>query len=185
MGFGAKQSTLVSVKAETDNIPGLLDSIARKYPFLDFWSSPTSKITIASTPIDLTFPSVVVSGLPSGLTVRKVALILTARAIYDSSGVDNYIKSASKTLRIKVSTGAWGLDDIVGITFALNSLYTIGTYKESGPVIVGSHDIKSVVTGDGTYNIMSNETSRSDALASLGDSLELYDIQTGLRVFFS
>lgn len=156
-----------------------------KYTFLDFWSSPMANITITSTPTDLTFPSVVVSELPSGLTIRRVALILTSRAIYDSSGADNYINAASKTLRIKKSTGVWGTDDIVGITFALNSLYTIGTYKEAGPVIIGSSDIKAVVTGDGTYNVMSNQTSWGDALVSLGNSLELYDIQTGLRIFYS
>ncbi len=178
MGFGPKNSTILEIQTRADEIP-------RKYPFLDFWSSPMANITITSTPTDLTFPSVVVSGLPSGLEIKKVALILTVRALYDSSGADNYISLAGKTLRIKASTGAWGLDDIVGITFALNSLYTIGTYKESGPVIVGSADIKSVVVGDGTYEVMSNQTSRSDALVSLGDSLELYDVQTGLRIFYS
>lgn len=187
---------LAAIKAKTDNLPSdpasetgrvqdVETDVGRKYPFLDFWSVPEDKITVTSLAADLDFPSIVVSGLPSGLTIRRVVLIMTCRAINDTSGADNYINGASKTLRIKKSTGAWGTDDIVGITFDNQSLYCVASSKEAGPVTIGDTDIKTEVDGNATYNVRSEETNRSDAILALGNNLELYDVQVGLRVFYS
>lgn len=159
--------------------------LGRKYSFLDFWSAPEDKLTVDSSAADIDFPDIVVAGLPSGLTIRRIVLIFTCRAILDTSGSDNYINSASKTLRVKKSTGTWGSDDLIAITFANQSLYCVASSKEAGPVLVGDTDIKSEVDGDATYNVRSDETNRSDAIVSLGDDLELYDVQVGLRVFYS
>ncbi len=160
-------------------------ALGRKFSFVDFWSAPTDKLTIAAAPGDLTFPNIVVAGLPLGLTIKKVVLILTVRALNNLDAADNYIDAANKTLRIKVSTGTWGVNDIVAITFPINSLYCKGGQKEPGPVFIGSADLSSVVTADGTYNVMSNQTQRADAISALADSLELYDVQVGLRVFYA
>ncbi|MBW2674252.1 MAG: hypothetical protein JRD89_12700 [Deltaproteobacteria bacterium] len=171
MGFGV---TLTAVET----------ALARKYPFMDFWSLPADKLTVGATAADLDFPDVVVSGLPSGATIKRAVAILTARAIKDTSGSDNYIDQANKTLRVKKSTGTWGTDDIVAITFDQNSLYCAGGTKEPGIAIIGSQDVKAEVDGDGTYNFRSDQTNRSDAISALADSLELYDLQVGIRIFF-
>jgi hypothetical protein len=171
-----------------NNAPTLttvLADLARKFSFIDFWSSPEDNLTVTNSAADITFPNIVISGLPSGLTIQRIVLILSIRAIFDTSGSDNYIDAASKTLRIKKSTGTWGTDDIVAITFAQNSLYCVADSKESGPVLIGDTDLSSVVDGDATYNVMSNETERGDAIVVAGADLELYDIQVGLRVFYS
>ena len=156
----------------------------RKYPFMDFWSLPADKITVPGIAADLTFPDVVVSGLPSGATLKRVVVILTLRAINDTSTANSYIDQASKTLRVKKSTGAWGTDDLVGITFDQNSLYCVASTKEAGPTIIGSHDVKGEVDGDATYNFRSEETERGDAISALANNLELYDVQVGLRIFY-
>lgn len=185
-----------AIKAKTDNLPAdpasetgtvadVETDVGRKYPFLDFWSAPADLITVTSTAADLAFPDIVVSGLPSGLTIRRVVLIFTCRAIKDTSAVANYINGASKTLRIKKSTGAWGTDDLVGITFDNQSLYCDASTKESGLPIVGDTDIKSEVDGNATYNVRSEQTNRSDAIVALGNNLEIYDVQVGVRVFYS
>lgn len=191
MGFGVKQADVTAIKEKTDNLPSdpadesdLEDILGRKYPFMDFWSVPADKITVPGTADDLTFPSVVVSGLPSGATLIRVVVILTIRAINDTSTADNYIDQASKTLRVKKSTGAWGTDDLVGITFDQNSLYCVASTKEAGTAIIGAHDVKGEVDGDATYNFRSEETERGDAISALADNLELYDVQVGLRVFY-
>jgi len=155
-----------------------------QYAFMDFWSAPADKITVSSTASDINFPDVVVSGLPSGATIKRAVVILTVRAIEDTSGSDNYINQASKTLRVKKSDGSWGVDDLVGITFDQNSLYCAGGTKEPGLALIGSHDVKAEVDGDGTYNFRSDQSNRSDAITVLGDDLELYDVQVGLRIFF-
>jgi len=163
----------------------IIRALARSFSLIDFWSAPTDKITIAAAAGDLTFPDIVVSGLPTGFTVQRAVLILTVRAINNTSAADNYIDAANKTLRIKPAVGAWGTDDIVAITFANQSLYCKANQKEPGPVIIGSADLTSVVNANGTYNIMSNQTDRGDAISALADNLELYDVQVGLRVFYS
>ncbi len=189
----ANQATLVLVKAKTDSLPSdpadqsdLEDILGRKYPFMDFWSAPPNqnKITVKGAAADLDFPSVVVSGLPSTATLKRVVVILTIRAILDTSTADNYIDQASKTLRVKKSTGAWATDDVIGITFDQNSLYCVASTKEAGPAIIGAHDVKGEVDGDATYNFRSVETTRGDAISALADDLELYDVQVGLRVFY-
>jgi len=185
----AAQATADAIKAKTDNLPGDPTSetgaIARKFPFMDFWSAPEDKLTVTATAADITFPDIAVAGLPAGLTVKKVALIFTCRAIKDTSGADNKVNAAGKTLRVKKSTGTWGVDDVVGITFDQNSLYCAASTKEAGPTIIGATDIKSEVDGNATYNVMSNQTQRSDAIVALGNNLELYDLQVGLRIFYA
>jgi len=192
----ANEATVDLVKAKTDNLPGdpadesdLEDILGRKYPFLDFWSAPpgdgdAAKITVKGAAADLDFPSVVVEGLPATATLKRVVVILTIRAILDTSTADNYIDQASKTLRVKKSTGAWATDDVVGITFDLNSLYCVASTKEAGPAIIGSHDVKGEVDEDATYNFRSVQTIRADAISAKADDLELYDVQVGIRAFY-
>jgi len=185
----ADETTVAAVKAKTDNLPADPTSetgaIARKFPFIDFWSAPTDKITITNAAADLTFPDIVVAALPGGLTIKKVVLVLSVRALNNTNAADNYINAAGKTLRIKKSTGVWGVDDVVGITVASNALYCKSSAKENGPVIIGSADLSALVNANGTYNVRSDQTTRGDAIVAQGNNLELYDVQVGLRVFYS
>ena len=172
---------LAAIEAHIDAIEA---GLGRKYSFMDFWSALEDKITVSNVATDINYPDIAVSGLPVGATLKRVVLIMAARAINDTSASNNYINAASKTLRIKKSTGAWGTDDVIGITFDQNSLYCVASSKEAGPTIIGSVDIKGEVDGDATYNVQSNQTNRADAIVALGASIELYDVQVGLRVFF-
>lgn len=152
---------------------------------MDFWSDVISTITIAGTPADLDFPSVVVSGLPAGCSIVRVIAMLKYSHRKDTSGADNYINAASKVVRVKKSTGVWGTDDIIAIDMPINSLYTTASTKEGGDLIIGDNDIKAKVDGDGTYNFRSEQTNRGDAVSAVANNLELYDVQMGLRVEFT
>lgn len=163
----------------------VLSALTRKYSCMDFWSAPENQLTVTATAGDITLPNIVVAGLPSGLTVRRTLFIITIRAIRDSSGAINYINAASKTIRIKKSTGTWGEDDMVAITFANQSLYVAASSLEQGPVIIGAANISSVVDGNATYNVMSNQTERSDAIVAKGANLLLDDVQVGFRIHYS
>lgn len=186
LSSSAQVSTLLNaIKGSTDLIPAIQTALGRKFSLVDFWSAPADKITVTNVAANLTFPDIVVAGLPSGLTTQRVVLILAVRALNDTSAADNYINAAGRTLRIKPAAGAWGTDDIVAITFAQNSLYCAANMKEPGPVIIGASDLSSVVNANGTYNIMSNQTDRGDAVVAAGADLELYDVQVGLRIFYS
>jgi len=160
------------------------NTLAHKSSFIDSWSAPANKITISNVAADLTLPDIVVAALPSGLTIKKAVLVLSVRALADISAADNYINGAAKTIRIKRSSGAWGVDDMVGITFPNQGLYCKASAKEAGPVIIGDTDLSALVNANGSYNVASRQTVSGDALVAFGASLELYDIQVGLRIFW-
>ena len=162
--------------------------VPRTQPYMDFWSDQADKITINDDDPsvgDVDFPSVVVAGLPSGVTIARAIAILKVKAVKDTSGSDNKIEFASKTIRVKKSTGAWGTNDLVAINFDQNQWYTTASTKENGDVMIGDNDVKAEVDGVATYNFRSEETNRSDAISALADSLELYDVQMGLRIYFT
>ena len=189
-GFSAqiKAGTIYQVLniSSTTMILAIQTALARKFSIMDFWSAPADKIVVQNVPVvDIPFPDIVVAGLPAGLTVQRVVLIMTGRALNDTSGADNFINAANKRLRIKTAAGVWGVNDIVAITFALNSLYVKAGAKEAGPVIIGSANLSALVTGNATYNVRSDQTTRGDAIVAQGNNLELYDVQVGLRVFYS
>ena len=182
---------VAAIKAKTDNLPAdpadqsdLEAILARKYPFIDFWAHPgADKITIDSSAADIAFPSIVVAGLPSGLTLVRVVFVLSISNLKDTSGLDNYINAAGKSIRVMLSTGAWGTNDIIALTLDNQALYTTANGERGGPVFIGP-DIKATVTGNGTWDVQSDEAARSDALVSLGDDLELFDVAVGLRFFY-
>lgn len=174
----------VLVKPLSADVSQILTDLARKYPFMDFWSAPEDKITVTNVAANKAFPDIEVSGLPAGATLKRVVLIMTCRAIEDDSAAANYINAASKTLRIMKSGGGWVADSLVGITFAQNSLYCAASSKEAGPAIIGAHDVKGEVDGDATYNVMSNNDDTGDAIVVLAASLYLYDVQVGVRIFY-
>lgn len=193
---------LNAIKAKTDNLPAapadeatvnavgavataIQTALGRKFSFLDFWSQPIDLITITTPAVDINFPDIVVAALPTGLTIKKVALVLTCRALNNTDIADNYISAAARTLRVKKAAGDWGVNDVVGITFPINGLYCKAEAKEDGPVFIGADDLSALVNANTTYNVRSDQTSRGDALVAHAAALELYDVQVGLRVFYS
>ena len=182
---------VAAVKAKTDNLPAdpadqsdLEDILARKYPFLDFWAHPAAdKITVTSTAQDIVFPSIVVAGLPSGLTLVRVVFILSVADLKDTSGSDNYINAASKSIRIMLSGGAWGTNDIIALTLDNQALFTTGSGERGGPVLYGP-DLKATVNANGTWEVQSRQTTHGDALVALGNDLEFFDVEVGLRFWY-
>jgi hypothetical protein len=153
---------------------------------MDFHSAtPTAVLAIPAVAADVAFPSVVVAGIPSGATILSAMAILVIGALLDTSAAENQVASASKTLRVKKSTGAWGTDDVVALTFSQNALECKASEYGGGRVLFGGTDVSSKVTGNGTYNFRSEETNRSDAVTATGASLELLDVVTIIRVLFA
>jgi len=153
--------------------------------YFDFPSDVEDNIEIDGAATDLDFPSVVVSGLPSGATITRVIAMLKYGSRKDSSTAENYIDQASKTLRIKKSSGSWGSNDIIAIDFDQYQLRTAKSTKEGGDLIIGDNDVKTVVDGDATYNFRSEQTNRADAISALADHLILYDVQMIIRIHYT
>lgn len=181
-----------AIKLKTETLPSdpadqsdLEDILARKYPFLDFWSHPAAdRITVTSTAADIAFPSIAVDTLPSGLTLVRAVFILSIANLKDTSGADNYVNAAGKSIRIMLTGGAWGTNDAIALTMDNQGLFTTGSGERGGPVLYGP-DIKATVNQNGTWLVRSDQTARGDALVALGDDLELFDVEVGLRFFYA
>jgi len=185
-------AALLLVKAKTDGLPAdpadqsdLEDLLARKASVLRYWCHPgADKVTVTNGAADITFPNIVVAGLPAGLTLVAVRFALAIAHILNTSSSANFINAASKSLRVMISTGAWGANDIIGLTLDQNSLYTTGGGQRGGPVLLGP-DIKATISADGTYLVQSRNTISADAIIAAQANLELYDVDVGLFFYFT
>lgn len=164
---------------------GYMDAINRDRPDMLFPSASLGIVALPAVAADVDFPSVVVADLPSGLTIKRADLVLVIGALFDTSGAENQVDQAGKTIRIKKSTGAWGTDDIVALTFANTGLQTDADAYRGGPVLFGATDIKSEMDGNATYNLRTEESQRSEGVTVTGASLELLDVSAIIRVWFN
>lgn len=165
---------------------GYMDFLNRDRPSMLFPSAGGfGPLAVPAVAADLTFPDVVVSGLPSGITLAKVDIALIIGTLHDTSSAENQIAAAAKTLRAMLAGGSWGTDDIVAMTFIQNGLECAADAYRGGVVLFGGTDIKAKVTGNGTYNFRSEETNRSDAVIVTGASLELLDVSVVIRAWFN
>jgi len=170
-----------SIEGKVDTV---ITGLIRKESQMVFWSDVQPSVVITGTAADLDFPSVVVPDIiPAGATITSVIALVKFRKQVDSSGSANAIAGASKTIRVKKSTGAWGTDDVVAIDVPNNTLSTDGSATEGGDIIVGDNDIKAEVDADNsTYNFRSEQTNRTDAIVVDAASLTLVDCQTALII---
>jgi len=187
-GLAALDTDISAVGMEVANVE---TKINRELCFKDQWCvTPIANTWILGVAgadfslSDVVFPA---SFIPTGATINAVYLMLKWRKQVDSSGAPNAINGASKTIRLKKSTGAWGVDDVIGIMFADNQLQTAASGTEGGDMIIGSYDVKNEVDDMNgvTYNVATRQTARADAPIVDGASLTLYDVYVGLRVYYT
>jgi len=145
-----------------------------------FLSTISAQIDLPAAATDTNLPDVVISGLPAGFTLDKVLVFVIVRAIENTNaGGSNAIEGA-QNIRIKKSTGAWGVDDIIAIPLTDNMWSVAASTREFGDVIGGddAHDVKSEVDGNATYNLRFE-----DANVDL-DFLRLNDVQVLIKVWY-
>lgn len=186
----------LAVKAQTDLLPAdpadqslveaaittseavITAEVEQQASPMDFWSDGDDVIDLPAVAADTDLPNVVVSGLPSGVTLLRVVAILKVRAIENTSASGANAINGAQAIRVKKSTGTWGVDDIAAIDLP-NNLWTVAaSTRESGDVLIGDNDLKSEVDGDGTYNLRFE-----NALVDYA-SLRLNDVLVGLRFYF-
>jgi hypothetical protein len=146
--------------------------------FMDFWSENTPEIALTTTIADHNLPNCVVAGLPSGITIIRVVAILKIALIKDTSGADNAINGATS---LKVDSSPLYDSLVTAIDIPDNSWavdVSEGT-ERGGDVMIGDNDIKTEVTGNGTYYGQLTD------IVCDGNNLKLKDVAWGLRVFFT
>ena len=137
---------------------------------VDFWSDLDDVIDLPAIAADTALPAVVVSGLPSGLTIDKVVVMLKTRTIENTNaGGPNAINGA-QNIQVRKGAGAWA--NAINLP---DNLWTVAaSTREAGDVLIGDNDVKATVDGDGTYNLQFDT-----ALVDLA-SLRLNDVMVGL-----
>jgi len=144
---------------------------------IDFWSAAVDVIDLPAAPADVALPDIVVSELPGGAVVVRVAAILKMRVIENTNAGGSNAINGAQAVRIKRSTGIWGAHDIAAISLP-NNLWTVAaSTREMGDVLIGNIDLKAVANGPGSYNFRFE-----DARVDL-DYLRLNDVMVGLRFY--
>lgn len=178
---------VTDVKAKTDNLPSdpadqseLESEIQKAVTWLDFWSDLDDAIDLGpSESADVNLPNVVVSGLPLGISLVRVVAILKVRVIENTSASGANAIDGDQAIRVKLSTHTWGTHDLAAIDLP-DDLWTVAaSTRESGDVLVGDNDVKSEVSGVGTYNL------RFEDQVVDYDQLRLNDVMVGLRFYFT
>jgi len=147
--------------------------------FVDSWSTPNNQIDLPAVAAARDFPSVTVSGLPTGITIQKVIAMLKVRAIENTNAGGSNAIVGAQTINIKTAAGAWGTNDIAAIDLVDNEWTLAASTREMGDVKIGARDVKSVVSRNGTYDFR-NLAAQVDLA-----SLRLNDVIMGLRVYFT
>lgn len=197
MGFQPSQADIssietkaIAIQAQTDLLPAdpasesavestITDEVKKGISPITFWSDTEDQIALTQASADFNLPDVVVSGLPTGISLTRVVAILKIRAIENTNaGGANAINGAC-TIQVKKSTGTWGVDDVAAINLTDDMWNVAASTRESGDVVIGDNDVKSEVDGNATYNL------RFEDVAVDLDNLQLNDILVGLMFFFT
>lgn len=141
---------------------------------MTFWSDVDALITL---PGDTALPNVVVADIPSDATVIRAILILKYSSKKDTSSGDNQITAGKITS--KETTGGTYVD---ALNLISGEIKVTADTKEGGDVHPGDNDISGSTSG-----IIGNCTVQSvfDGVTTTGASIELYDVQVGVRVYFT
>ena len=140
-----------------------------------FWSDSDDVIDLPAVAADRSLPDVVISGLPSGITIVRVIAVLKTRAIENTNAGGSNAINGAQNIQVRKAAGAW-----VNAINLPDNLWTLSaSARESGDVLVGDSDLKTTVDGDATYNLKF-----LNALVDLA-SLRLNDVIVGLRVFYT
>jgi len=164
--------------AELDaaNIPadvdGLKTSRNRQLFSIDFWSVPQVSVVVPIAAANQALPSVVVD-IPAGVTVVKATAMFKFRML-GNAGAANKLTNAQH-IQIQKAAGAFAdaislVDDQFGIAAAT---------REGGDVVIGDHNVVATVDADETYGFQ-----WTNAIADVA-ALTFYDVQTGLRIWYS
>jgi hypothetical protein len=146
---------------------------------MEFWGDVDNVITLTTATTNMDLPSVVVADIPAGATIIRVVGMVRMRALNNTNVATNAINGAN-TIKVKKSTGAWGVDDVDLINITDNIWSTAASTKEGGMLIEGDNDAASEVDANATYNIRFNGNIFVD-----GNNLELIDVVAGLKVYFT
>ncbi len=169
-------------KTEKLDITPLVEICKKQLLPIDFWSSPQNEVQISSGGIDLSLPSITIEGLPDGIVIVRAIAMLKFRMIENTSASPNNLDGDSMPDMSQVIQFTDGLSGTLydAIYFADGQFSIEKETTEGGDVCIGNINIAGInqVNGNGTYSFYWLQAK------SIEDSLNLKDIQLGIRLWY-
>jgi hypothetical protein len=156
-------------------VGSLLIGKTRQLFNIDFWSVPDDYIAVSNVASDITLPSVVVAGLPSGAVIERAIAIFKFRVVENTNVAANKLNGAQEIQIRDDSPSAW----TDAINFVDDMFSLAASTREGGDVLIGAIDVSGTVDGNDTY-----EFQWAQALSD-ADGITFYDLQTGLKIWYS
>ncbi len=153
--------------------------VLRLVSHMDFWAVDTPTVTLTTTATaDHALNSIIVSGIPANTTVIRVVIMLKMEIIKDTSTSDNAVNGATSFV---VDADSGYASVVTAITIPDDSwpVDVSEATERGGSVMLGNIDVKSEITGNGTWY------GRFENIACDGNNLKLLGVSWGIRVFFT
>jgi len=164
------------------DLKGKIKKLLSKPVSMDFWGAAqaTAQITIAPGIVALLS---VTPSLPSGATITRAIAMMKFRKVVNADAGANYIDfdalgAGPHDPALQVDKAAAGYIDALLLPDTF--LRVEGSGIEGGDVWIGVTDIKAKVESG-----VATTFQLGDDIRCLATTLDLYDIQTGLRIYFT
>jgi len=141
---------------------------------MDFWSGGDDEIAITDSSQSLNLPNITVASLPSGISIQRVIVMLKIALLKDSSGSDNAISNGS--MMLSVDSESDYSSTVPAIDIPDNGWAVDESAERVGDGIKGNTDVKTEITGNGTFY------GRFENAQADGGNLLLKDVAWGILV---
>ncbi len=165
-----------------DEVAAIITSQGRMLFPKDFWSAAQATAQITVDPVTVALPSVTPS-LPDGVTITRAIAMMKFRKVSNGDAVANHIDFDTAGVgphdpALQVDKATTGYIDALLLPDTF--LRVEGDGIEGGDVWVGDTDIKAKVESG-----VATTFQLGDDIRCLATTLDLYDIQVGLRIWYS
>lgn len=154
----------------------LLDLWTRSLFTMDFWSVPQVSCTVPAGAASQTLPDVVVANLPSGATILVAKGMFKFRVVGNTHATLANNLSGAQHIQIQKGGGG-GYADCISLVDLMFAIAAVN--REGGDVMIGDHNVVAKVSANDTYNFQWTSANAAQA------NLVFYDIQTGIRIWYS
>ena len=172
------QAKGVGFDPDTDTLLQIRDRIDRKVTHMDFWADNTAQVILTTVATaDYALSALTVAGIPTGATLVRVVALLKIAVIRDTSTANSAVNGATA---LKVDADVAYRSLVTAIDIADNSwaVLVANGADRGGDIMIGDNDVKTEITGNGTFY------ARLENIACDGNNLSLEDVAWGVRIYF-
>ena len=156
---------------------GYMDKLANHVIIDVYFSAQDDVIDLPAAATDTNLPNIVLPNISGTIDHVYVGIKFAMKENTSASGA-NAIAGA-QAIRIKKSTGTWGVDDVAAINLSDNQWTVAASTREGGDVQVGAVDVVGEVDAfNATYNL------RFENADVDYDFLRLNDVQVFLKIIY-